>query len=443
MDNQINKYVKRAKDFLADNKMNPEQVNIDKTCSMFLDEMEKGLSGTKSSLMMIPTYIETGADIPLGESVIVLDAGGTNFRTATVRFDKPGIPIITKYQKFPMPGTGNEGNVSKIDFFNRIAGFIKKSIEDSPKIGFCFSYPTKIYPSGDGKLIHFVKEVKAPEVEGSMIGENLLKALKQKGMNNNKNIIILNDTVATLLAGMGQEKNYDSYIGFILGTGTNCSYIEKNTNISKVKELNLNNNQTINMESGQFNLFQGGLLDLEFIAATDKPEEGRFEKMISGAYQGPLALLVLKKAAEVNLFSNGLKADILKFSQLEPAIMDGFLNSPNNILNPLGEICKTDSDKIILFTLMDQLIERAAKLTASQLAAVVLKTGKGFDPTLPVCIAADGTTFYKTRGLKFRTEFYLKDYLENKKNRYIEFCHIEDAPLIGAAVAGLIQNQNN
>lgn len=439
MDNQMNRYVKKAKDFLSDNKMDNETADIDKNCSMFLDEMGNGLSGANSSLMMIPTYIETEANIPLGESVIVLDAGGTNFRTATVKFDKPGIPTITKYNKFPMPGTENEGNVSKLDFFDRIAGFMKESVSDSTKIGFCFSYPTEIYPSGDGKLIHFVKEVKAPEVEGSMIGENLLTALERQGMESNKEIVILNDTVATLLAGKSQEKKYDSYIGFILGTGTNCSYIEKNSNISKVQGLDKNKSQAINMESGQFDLFKGGLPDLEFMSTTDKPKEGRFEKMISGAYQGPLALMVLKKAADDGLFSIEFKNEILKLSNLNPVIMDNYLHNPWNPKNHLSKICSIKSDYIVLYTIMDQLIERSAKLTASQLAAVVLKTGKGDDPTSPVSIAADGTTYYKTKDLKFRTEFYLKEYLENKKNRYIEFCHIEDAPLIGAAVAGLIQ----
>lgn len=436
----INEHVKNARDFLADNKMGPEQVNIDKTCSMFLDEMRKGLSGDKSSLMMIPTYIKTEENIPLGESVIVLDAGGTNFRTATVRFDKPGTPTITNYQKFSMPGTGNEGNVSKLDFFNRIADFMKESASESSKIGFCFSYPTEILPTGDGKLIHFAKEVKAPEVEGEMIGANLLAALKRKGLDHDKDIVILNDTVATLLAGKAQEKNYDSYIGFILGTGTNCSYIEKNSNINKLKGLVNNQSQAINMESGQFDLFKGGSLDLDFISKTDKPKEGRFEKMISGAYQGPLALLVLKRAAEAGLFSVEFKNEILKISELDPVVMDGFLNNPWNPRNSLGGIYTKKSDRIILFTIMDQLIERAAKLTASQLAAVVLKTTKGDDPTFPVSITADGTTYYKTRGLKFRTEYYLKIYLENDKNKYLEFCHIEDAPLIGAAVAGLIQS---
>ena len=205
----MNKNVKTGLDFLRSHKMDPKQFNIDEGSTLFLKEMTNGLNGSESSLMMIPTYIYTEDSIPVGESVIVLDAGGTNFRVATIRFDKPGIPTITKYKKFPMPGTGNDGNVSKLDFFDRIAGFMEESASDSSKIGFCFSYPTEIYPTGDGKLLYFAKEVKAPEVEGSMIGENLLDALQRKGIKDEKDIVILNDTVATLLAGKAQKKEYE------------------------------------------------------------------------------------------------------------------------------------------------------------------------------------------------------------------------------------------
>jgi hexokinase len=435
----MNKYVNTGRGFLRTYRMNPEHFNIEKSCNLFLEEMVKGLSRTESPLMMIPTYIETDADIPLGKPVIVLDAGGTNFRTATIVFDKPGVPTITKYQKFPMPGTGNNKNVSRQDFFDTIASFMKESITDSNKIGFCFSYPTKIYPTGDGELLHFTKEVKAPEVVGSKIGENLLSALNRAGLDDNKKIVILNDTVATLLAGKAQEKKYSSYIGFILGTGTNCSYIENNYNISKLNNLDPDQSQVINTESGRFSLFKGGTLDDEFSFTTDKPLEGKMEKMVSGAYQGPLAMFVLKRAVSDGLFSDIFKAGLSNFEVLEPSVMDGFLKTPENIINPLGRLCSNESDRIILFTILDQLIERAARLAAAELAAVVLKSGKGDDPTLPICISADGTTYYKTRGLKFRTEFYLKDYLEIKKNRYVEFCHLDDAPLIGAAAAGLLK----
>ncbi len=434
----MNNDIEKALNFLKSYYMDSDQVSIEDVSSKFLKEMERGLSGKESSLMMIPTYIGTEQNIPTGEPVIVLDAGGTNFRVAVVEFSERKKPSISHYKKFPMPGTNGEGEVSRLEFFDRIADSMGDLIDSSSKIGFCFSYPTEIYPSGDGRLIRFVKEVKAPEVEGSMIGENLLEALARKNMDYKKNIVVLNDTVATLLAGKAQAKEYSTYVGFILGTGTNCCYIEGNSNIKKLENLKSTESQAINMESGQFSLYRGGVLDKEFVLTTDKPDEGLFEKMISGAYQGSLALTVLKKAAEDRLFSEELGKGLLNLKQLDPAVIDGFLNSPGNTLNPVAMLCRTGSDRIKVYTILDQLIERAARLTAAHLAGVVLKTGSGSDPTLPVCIVADGTTFYKTKALKFRTEFYLKSYLGFEKNKYFEFCQLDDAPLIGAAVAGLL-----
>ena len=66
-----------------------------------------------------------------------------------------------------------------------------------------------------------------------------------------------------------------------------------------------------------------------------------------------------------------------------------------------------------------------------------MKGQKGENPCAPVCIVAEGTTFYELKSLKSKVEFYLKSYLENKKQRYYELVNIENATLIGAAIAGL------
>ena len=60
-----------------------------------------------------------------------------------------------------------------------------------------FHILTEILPDKDGRLLQFCKEVQAPEVVGELIGKKLLETL---GMEE-KQIVILNDTVATLLAG--------------------------------------------------------------------------------------------------------------------------------------------------------------------------------------------------------------------------------------------------
>ena len=55
-----------------------------------LFEMERGLRGSASSLPMIPTYISPVFRIAPFKTVIALDAGGTNLRSALVKFDENG-----------------------------------------------------------------------------------------------------------------------------------------------------------------------------------------------------------------------------------------------------------------------------------------------------------------------------------------------------------------
>ena len=60
--------------FLRKYQMDYLDVDIDLVIDSFLSEMQRGLAGKKSTLDMIPTYIEVGADVPTNKRVIVVDA---------------------------------------------------------------------------------------------------------------------------------------------------------------------------------------------------------------------------------------------------------------------------------------------------------------------------------------------------------------------------------
>ena len=90
-----------------------------------------------------------------------------------------------------------------------------------------------------------------------------------------------------------------------------------------------------------------------------------------------------------------------------------------------------------LYYLLDRMVERAAKLTAINLSSVALKSGKGRNPCRPICIVAEGTTFYKLTSLRQRVEYYLKQYLVETQNVFYQIIAVENATLIGAAIAGL------
>jgi len=424
-------------DFLDELGVNPDNVHMDNLCDSFTSEMQKGLKGEPSSLAMIAAYIGPDATIVPGEKVIVIDAGGTNLRTCLVTFDTLLKPIITHFKKTSMPGIAKE--VSKKEFFSIFADQIEDIIDLSDKIGFCFSYAATITSDHDGTPIAFSKEIKAPEVIGVKVGASLLDELASRGFSvAHKKVAVVNDTVATLLAGLaeGATKHYDSYVGFILGTGTNTAYFEQTQYITKIPHL-APGSMVINVESGNF-AGPRGKADELFCNTTKNPAIYHFEKMISGAYLGAFASFLIHKAMDQHLFSQDFCTRFIKEGDVNTTEMSHYLEMPFNLDYKLVRCVENnEEDALTLYTIIDTVIQRAGKQTAANLASTILKSGAGLDPRRPVCINADGTTFYKTAHLEKYTHFYLEQFLRQKHHRSFDFVCIDNSPTIGAAIAAL------
>ena len=302
--------------------------------------------------------------------------------------------------------------------------------------GFCFSYPTEILPNKDGILLQFCKEVQAPGVVGQRIGKNLLESL---GMTDKK-IVLLNDTVATLLAGKAATagKDYDSYIGYILGTGTNTCYIEKNSNILKKPDLDPSGSQIINIESGAFGKAPRTDIDLIFDNTTKDPGRYTFEKMYSGGYLGGLCLTVLKTAANEDVFSPDTNRKIQSLLQLSAEEVNDYISFAVTGRGPLNTCIQNKADEDSCMKIIDCLIDRAARLVAANLAAVILKTNRGKSPDRPILLTIEGTVFYKLHNLKSRFEKYFRTYLSGDRQRFYDFTEVPQSSLIGAALAALI-----
>ena len=431
--------VQKTEEFLNRYKIDADQIDMDQLITSFLSEMEKGLAGDRrSSLKMIPTYTTTSETIPADQPVIVIDAGGTNLRTCLVRFDQEKNPRISEFKKTSMPGVKSE--VTAKEFFAIIADEVERLIDLSDRIGFCFSYAAEITPDRDGIPLVFSKEIKAPEVIGMPLGKSLLAELARRGHDvRKKKVAVLNDTVATLLAGQGtpSEVPYSGYVGFILGTGTNTAYIESNKKIVKLS-ADPSKTQIINIESGNFD-YCPGPFDRKFFDSTKEPDQYHLEKMISGAYLGPICGSIITEAIHAGLFSEtfgGRYAE--RIQTLSTTVMSNYLEMPFNSGYELVQCVEgDDGDAHVLWLIINAVIERAAKLTAANLTSTILKSGSGTDPRKPVCINADGTTLYKTEYLLEYTNFYLHHYLQRRYKRYYRFVRIDDSPTIGSAVAAL------
>lgn len=409
-----------------------------KLCEDFSEEMSRGLSGKSSSLDMIPTYISTDGDVDYSKNVIVIDAGGTNFRAALVHFDSEHRPVVDYLEHYPMPGTG--GAIDRDEFYDRIVSYLAPIADKSDRIGFCFSFPTKMLPNRDGRLTHLNKEVKVNGLDGTLIGKGLTDALAAHGFSGSKNVVLINDTVATLLGGKASVAGrvYDGFIGFILGTGSNTCYCESASEIYKDPEIvRAGGSMIVNIESGGYTRAPRSDIDAAFDALTESPGNQEFEKMFSGAYQGNVMLAILRAAAAEHLFSGKTEANIEKLSSLSSKDIDIFCAFPYGS-GALAKAAADDSDRYAIFEIIDAFFERAALYIASSLAAVMLKTGCGKNPLKPVCVSAEGTTFYKSRLLRPKLDRNTSVLLGDGLGLYCEYLRSDNTTLVGTALAGLL-----
>lgn len=421
--------------FMERHSITCSNIDIEKQCKLFAKEMDKGLAG-KSSLAMIPTYIEMGREIPVNKPVIVIDAGGTSLRRAVVSFNDRYEPIIEDFQKYRMPGT--YGAITSDEFFRILASYLKPIIDKSDTIAFCFSFTTETLPNKDARVVMLGKQIKIQGIIGEVLGERLVKELGTK-----KKVIVINDSVASLLGGVGRDtaKNlYNGYIGFILGTGTNTCYLEECKNIGKLKPPQKEGSMIISMESGGYAGFVRSDIDKAFDSTTCDPGVFTFEKIIGGKYEGGLFLTLLKQAAAEGLFSEQFKSRLSELQVLPSASVDIFADSPygDNILsNCCGDDVCGETDRVTLYHLIDLFYERSALLIFIDLASIILRSGKGENPCRPFCIVIEGSTILNSKLLRQKLAFYVKKYLNEQFHRYCKFIQVDNANIIGIAIAGL------
>jgi len=401
----------------------------------FLDEMEKGLNGEASSLAMIPAYVGVQGRVPAGEPVAVIDAGGTNLRIGIARFDGQGRIELSHFSKQAMPGRDREASVG--EFYDVLAGALEPLHGRFGQIGFCFSYPATITPDFDGRLLHWTKEIKIPGLVGQHVGAGLVEALAARGLRGRR-VAVLNDTVAALLAGLSQGQSFgaSSYVGFILGTGTNTAYIESNDNIAKLDGYLASGSQAVNVESGGFAAFPRGPFDLQLDARSENPGAHVFEKTISGVYMGPLALELMQALAAEGAFSDAAAAALSIMKSISTIHIDNLAARNGRDTGVLGSEAFTEADRAVMRTVFAAVVGRASLLAAVNILAAVVKSGAGRDPAHPACVNIDGSTYYKTHGMAGQVQAHLAG-LAAPRGLHIRCIRVEDAPVVGAAIAGL------
>ncbi|MDR1136610.1 MAG: hypothetical protein LBL49_10650 [Clostridiales Family XIII bacterium] len=460
--------------FIKESGLAPDPSIMKTYADDFDNEMIKGLRGEDSSLMMLPTFISyegasgsgdvaasaiggsgdaaagaigASGDVPATSgNAIVVDAGGTNLRIALVTLGGAA-PEIKYFEKYPIPGF--KVSVTAEEFFGKLAEYIEPIAAESDKIGFCFSNPAEILPSRDARIIKFTKEVKVSGSGGVIIGDALRDALKARGLPHRKHIVVLNDTVATQLGAMAdvsERGKYGGYIGMILGTGLNASYAEKNENIKKNKLLcDLPGATLVNIEAGGYRGFPRGKVDAQFIEATIDPGIHWLEKMTAGAYQCGMLLEWIRFAGANGHFSRTFSDRLAELRLIPVGEADRFYFRDEDRSaggDVLSKLCADAADAEKLRLLIKAFFERISFMIATMLTGIMFRMNESAKDSLrPICISVEGSTFYNARLLRPSLENYMREYTCNQFGLHYHFVKIEDATILGSALAGLAGNR--
>ena len=394
-------------------------LDMDAALAEYIRQMRAGLDGKPSSLRMLPSRL-TVPSMPKNRRVLALDAGGTNLRAASVRFDAQGRPSMERLDRRPMPGLA--AAVDRDGFFAALADALAPLAEGDEPVGFCFSFVMDVLPDRDGRVGAFCKELQVKGAEGALLGASLDRALVRRGLTSRR-FTLLNDTVATLLAGADAAETHDGCIGFILGTGTNGCYVEKQRG-----------GEIINLESGLYAGFPRGTFDLALDAASEIPGDHPAEKLLGGAYMGELAFRCACGACEAGLFSSRFAKALAQLDGFTTEELSAYCSKTPD--NPLAALTAGNADdEEALFSIIDTLYERAACIIAVTLTAIAAHTDTGRSPSRPCLVCADGSAFYGAPLLRPKLRHWLDTWAAARHGRYFRFTRRDNAPLLGAAIA--------
>jgi hexokinase len=223
-----------------------------------------------------------------------------------------------------------------------------------------------------------------------------------------------------------------------MGTGINVSYTERNGNIEKDETLRHKIGSTIiNIEAGAYKGLPLEEPDSRFIAATADPEKQWLEKMAAGAYQHGLLLEWIRFAGEKGFFSDVFCRRLEGLNTLAVGEADRFYFSPDGE-GALSDLCAGEGDRLKLRLLAEAFFDRVAFIVAVALIAALTRTGEGArSEGRPVCISAEGSTFYNSQRLRPRIDHCMDVCARAKMGLHYRFVKVENATLLGAALAGL------
>ncbi|MCX5680533.1 MAG: hypothetical protein NTZ95_07850, partial [Candidatus Omnitrophica bacterium] len=417
--------------------------------------MDDGLAGQPSSLKMIPAYVGAATGEEEGD-YFAIDVGGTNLRVLGVRLEKGKKPsLIGNTEKAAIPSSITKGGTAE-ELFGFIVSTIKEYArkngidpKSGMKFGITWSFPVE--QTGVASGIH--KEwTKGWDVSG-VVGQDpvalLHAALAREGLQSVRIMAMCNDTVGTLMFGD---------IGVILGTGTNAAFPIAVKDIGKFNGKTDLDVMAINSEWGNFDGVPTKAWDDLLDRISNNPGKQKLEKMISGMYLGAVARHIINMLISDGKLFNGRQYPVFENKPVESG-KDGFtpelmsnirkvdpatdpdLIGAETILAGIGVTETTPSDRRIVRDICNAVSLRAAKVSASVLAAMIKKSG--VLERKDICrVAIDGSVFKHDYRFKEMMELALVEIFGADVAARIELVLAEDGSGVGAAIIAAVADRS-
>lgn len=433
-----------------------KRIKLDPSCYEWRSEvaalqaaMEAGLEGKTDGLEMIPTYVGTRwrDDLQQERTFLVLDAGGTNLRMAVVTFQegkKNGeevseSPRILHYAQKALPGT--QGPIGAEAFMDELAALLLPHLAFSRRLAFCFSFSAEILPNREARVRGMAKEVQVTGMENLLLGEALRAALRRQGDTGELEVLVLNDTIAAALACLSEtvHRGYEGPVGIIHGTGVNVAYPEPKLGM------------LVNTEAGNYRMKNRGPIDVMIDEDSRIPGDHAFEKMYSGAYLGEVFRLSLLGAAGLlenvpldflaegeRLLSEKTAKQLRSLDHVGNQELSLWLKKPSE--SRLQDFFTTAEDVRVARKIGEAVYARAARFVTMEIAASLLQAGLGRSAEKPAAVVIEGSTYYKSTGLRRQVEEAVLDILPRLFGLHAVLLEAPaDANLLGSAGAWMTQ----
>ncbi|KAK9462108.1 hexokinase-domain-containing protein [Lipomyces oligophaga] len=448
------------------NSFSLDNVQLKRIADLFIKEAESGLENDGQPMTMIPTYVTA---IPSGNekgTLLAVDLGGTNFRVCSVNLNGDGTFGIVQSRvaisNELMVGTSN----ALFGFLaQQVKKFLKQHHEDhfaedkGPehvlKLGFTFSFPVNQTAINRGTLIRWTKGFDVKDAVGKDVCQLLQEQLDKLKLKVHVAALV-NDTVGTLMSrAYCSPGKQETQMGVILGTGTNCAYVENLNAVTKIGAetvLKLSESSPMMIINTEWGSFDKGCLTIgqtlfDSILDSETLNKGyhMFEKHVSGMFLGELLRLALVELhTKCDFFASQHSDALFKPWKLDTSALSFIeadtstdLDETEKFLLASLHLTSTLAERKSIKLVVDAIGKRSAHLAGAVIGALLLHT-QSFEKMPQVDVGVDGSVFKFYPGYEKYIRESLRVVVGEQNEKRVAIGLAEDGSGVGAALCALV-----